>query len=196
MTAIITVIIGILLSALGIFGFLAIAISPIIDDWEIVVLRKDDSLFYATKFGKWILKQRTTKMAWECFALLAIGLMLIVSGMYFGFAERGRDFYFYKKIYGEELDRNKLDKLTDRGTYLASDGQEYLNYILIRGKDIYYNGSEEENIVDIQQLEALLEEMPSENTVVLIDSFAISSTYKQVADILNKMGIGCKEEII
>lgn len=195
MIAIVLVILGILLSILGIIGLLAIAISPLIDDWDVVVRRKDDSLFYSTRFGKWILKQRTKKMAWEYFAFLALGVVLIFSGMYLGFADRGEDFWFYKKIYGEQIDKTQWDRLTDEGFYEDPEGDVYKNFILIRGNVVYFNGATDEYIVsDISELARKISEIAPENTVALIDSFAISSTYKEVTDMLDKLPRKYKEE--
>lgn len=195
MVAIILVIIGILFSIVGLIGLFAIAISPLIDDWDVVVRRKDDSLFYSTAFGKRILKLRTKKMAWEYFAILAIGVALFITGMYFGFAERGKDFLFYKKIFGEEIDVTSWDKLTDEGFYKDPDGSEFKCFILIRGDKVYYNGADEADIVaDIAELRQKVGQTAPENTIAVIDSYALSSKYKEVTDMLDKLPRKYKEE--
>jgi len=195
MVAILIVIFGILLSLLGLVGLFAIAISPLIDDWDVVVRRKDDSLFYSTRFGKWVLKQRTKKMAWEYFSFLVVGIVLVIVGMYLGFADRGKDFWFYKKIYGEEIDTTTWDSITKEGFYEDPQGEIYKNYILIRGDKVYYNGATEECIVeDIAELEKKVSAIAPENTVAVIDSFAFSSTYKEVTDMLDRWPRKYKEE--
>lgn len=195
MIAIILVIIGILLSIVGMIGLFAIAISPLIDDWDVVVRRKDDSLFYSTAFGKRILKLRTKKMAWEYFAVFAIGVALVVSGMYFGFADRGKDFWFYKKIFGEETNVTNWDKLTDDGFYKDPEGYEFKCFILIRGDKIYYNGAEDGAIVDsISELKQKVSQTAPENTIAVIDSYAFSSTYNEVIEMLDKLPRKYKEE--
>lgn len=195
MVAILIVIFGILLSLLGLVGLFAIAISPLIDDWDVVVRRKDDSLFYSTRFGKWVLKQRTKKMAWEYFSFLVVGIVLVIVGMYLGFADRGKDFWFYKKIYGEEIDTTTWDSITKEGFYEDPQGEIYKNYILIRGDKVYYNGATEECIVeDIAELEKKVSAIAPENTVAVIDSFAFSSTYKEVTDMLDRLPRKYKEE--
>ena len=197
MIAIILVIFGILFSLLGIIGLLAIAVSPLIDDWDVVVRRKDDSLFYATRFGKWVLFQRTKKMAWEYFAFLMIGIVLFFSGMYFGYADRGSNFWFYKKIFGEEIDRTHWEQITEDGNYLDDEGVIFKNYILIRGTDIYFNGADEDDIVDYETLEKTFKsgKIARENEIALIDSFAVSSKYKQVLELLISEGYKYKEEV-
>lgn len=195
MIAIIIVIFGILFSIVGMIGLFAIAISPLIDDWDVVVRRKDDSLFYSTAFGKRILKLRTKKMAWEYFAVFAIGVALIISGMYFGFADRGKDFWFYKKILGEEIDVTSWDKLTDDGFYKDPEGYEFKCFILIRGDKIYYNGAEDGAIVDsISELKQKVSKTAPENTIAVIDSYALSSTYNEVIEMLDKLPRKYKEE--
>lgn len=195
MIAIVLVVLGILLSIVGIIGLLAIAISPLIDDWDVVVRRKDDSLFYSTRFGKWVLKQRTQKMAWEYFSFFAFGVVLFFVGMYLGFADRGENFWFYKKIYGEQIDKTHWDRLTDEGFYEDPQGDVYKNFILIRGNVVYFNGATDEYIVsDISELGYKISEIAPENTIALIDSFAISSTYKEVTDMLDKLPRKYKEE--
>lgn len=194
MIAIILVIFGILFSILGLIGLFAIAIAPLIDDWDVVVRRKDDSLFYQTRFGKWILIQRTKKMAWEYFAILVLGVVLFITGMYLGFADRGKDFWFYKKIYGEEIDTNKWDNLTDEGFYEDPEGKVYRNFILIRGDKIYFNGANETDIVENTELDNMLSKIAQENTIALIDSYAVSATYKDVRDKIKSKGFECKEE--
>lgn len=197
MISIFLVILGILLAILGIIGLFAIAISPLIDDWDVVVRRKDDSLFYSTRFGKWILKQRTKKMAWEYLSFLTIGIVLFFVGMYLGFSDRGKDFWFYKKIYGEEIDRTQWEKITEEGNYQDDEGEVFTNYILIRGKDIYFNGAFEENIIEYDELvkEIKSRNIARENTIALIDSFAISAKYKQVLQLLSDNGYKYKEEV-
>lgn len=195
MVAIILVVVGILFSIVGMIGLFAIAISPLIDDWDVVVRRKDDSLFYSTAFGKRILKLRTKKMAWEYFAVFAIGVALIISGMYFGFADRGKDFWFYKKIFGEEIDVTSWDKLTDEGFYKDPEGYEFKCFILIRGDKIYYNGAEDGDIVDsISELKQKVSQTAPENTIAVIDSYALSSTYNEVIEMLDKLPRKYKEE--
>lgn len=196
MVAIILVILGILFSIVGLIGLLAIAVSPLIDDWDVVVRRKDDSLFYSTSFGKRILKLRTKKMAWEYFSVLAIGVALFIAGMYFGFADRGKDFWFYKKIYGEETDVTSWDKLTDEGFYKDDEGFEFKCFILIRGDEVYYNGADEGNIVgSIDELRQEVGQTAPENTIAVIDSYALSSKYNEVIDMLDKLPRKYKEEV-
>lgn len=85
----------------------------------------------------------------------------------------------------------KWDRLTDDGKYKAADGSEYIYCILISGKEYEFNG---EPCKDISEIKEKLSEIKKQNTVLIVDHYAVSSYYHDVEDLLKELGISYKYE--
>lgn len=187
----IIIIVGVLLIIVGILGLLIIAASPFIHGFQIILKRKADYLDYETVQGKKFLHKTTIRYTRTSLIMAIIGFMCFFGGIYLGYAARGEDFWFYKKIFGEIENNGQWDRINDEGRFVASDGKEYTYYILVVGDRISLNGIECDSIEDLKER---LSEIRRENTVVLVDSYAVSLTFHSVEDLLNKMGIKCIKE--
>ena len=73
---------------------------------------------------------------------------------------------------------------------MADDGRAYTYYILVSGKDISLCG---ETCRDYADLQEKVSQIRRENTVMIIDSFAVSSVYQSVKNLLNELGIEYEE---
>lgn len=188
------IILGVLLAILGALGLLAILLLPIFDRFEIVFDKDKDILQVRTdsKFGKivWKEKQHLTR---DFFLCLVIGLMMFWAGFYLGYAAKGENFWLYRKIFPGEVTASApvWDKINDKGQYVASDGAAYTYYVLVSGNEISLSGEKCENTEDFRNR---LLEINRDNTVIIYDSFAVSSTYHAVEALLNELGFDYEEE--
>ena len=82
------------------------------------------------------------------------------------------------------------DEINENGQYVAEDGRAFTYYVLVSGKEVSLSG---EPCVDMEELKSKLTAVKRENTVIIIDSFAVSSTYRSVVDMLDKLGIDYEE---
>ena len=173
----------------GIFGLIRLAFLPIVRAKQVVFKRKDDYLFYENEKGQRVLKSQKKFLLNMYITLLVVGSLSVLIGFYAGFSEHGPDFWLYKIMYGEEVQRN--DRINEDGQFKASDGNLYNYYILIRGGDIYFK---DELCEDFNLLENKIEEFDRTNKIVVYDDFAVSSAYHSIIDLLNKSGIQYLEE--
>lgn len=185
MVAIILIVIGILMIGAGVIGLLGLVISPIIHDLKLVYTRKDDYVYYATETGKRLLTYHTRRLIVILCLCILMGSIMFGVGMYIGFADRGEDFFFYRKLFGVSAE-NQWDNINEKGQYVAADGSEYTYYILIQGENITFSG---QTCADIDELKLKLTAMQRENKVILIDSFAVAEEYNETKKMLKTMGI-------
>lgn len=185
------IIIGIFMMIIGVIGLLSLILLPIKERHEIVYDREYDYIRsridpIVSKFI-WRAKKELIR---DYFIILFMGSLLFFSGLYIGFAEEGEGFWFYKQFYPQEAAGQIWDAIDEDGKFVAEDGRKYTYYILVSGKEVSISG---EPCADLSELENRLSAIKRENKVILIDSFAASSTYRSIMEILNELGIEYEE---
>lgn len=118
----------------------------------------------------------------ESVPFVIIGAVMIVGGIFIGFADRGD---------GVHLNKNETvaawaEKVDEDGKYGAKNEEKYTYYIWIEGNKYYFCGQHCENI---HALEEKLSMLGVGNRVLVIDNYATSEAYKSVISMLNEMGL-------
>jgi len=186
------IILGALCIIIGVLGILALLLLPIAERFEIV-FDKDKDIVQAridAKVGKivWNEKRHLTRDFIIC---IFAGLLMFFAGMYLGYAAKGESFWPYRKLFPNRVAQVQVwDELNDAGQFVANDGTAYTYYILVSGNDVSLSG---EMCADLNDLQRRLSAIKRENTVIIIDSFAVSSTYHGVEKMLNELGIAYEE---
>ena len=191
MIARILVIVGALLIIGGVLGLLSLLLLPIKERFEVVYDKEQD--YIRARLDRGIaryVKGEAKKLARD-FALVALmGILMFFIGFYLGFTAEGDGFWFYEQFYPQEAASQVWDKLNEEGQFVATDGQAYTYYILVSGKEISLGGK---SCTDLADLKDRLSAIRRENTVILIDSFAVASVYHAIEDMLEELGIKYEE---
>ena len=185
------IIIGIFMMIIGVIGLLSLILLPIKERHEIVYDREYDYIRSRIDpiVGKFVWRAKK-ELIRDYFIILFMGGLLFFSGLYIGFAEEGEGFWFYKQFYPQEAASHIWDAIDEDGKFVAEDGRKYTYYILVSGKEVSISG---EPCADLSELENRLSAIKRENKVILIDSFAASSTYRSIIAMLNELGIEYEE---
>lgn len=187
----ILIVFGVLFVIAGVIGLLSMLILPIKERMEIVYDREYDfirsRLDAEIRRHVWHEKRYLTR---DFAILCVIGLLMFGAGVYLGYAKKGENFWFYKHFLAEEQTGSVWDEINEEGQYVAEDGKTYTYYILVSGRKISLSS---EPCGDLEDLKRKLEEIRRENTVMLIDSFSVSSTYHDVKELLSELGIKYEE---
>lgn len=187
----ILIVMGGLLTVGGGLGLLSMVFLPIKERLEIVYNREYDYILSRMNPGaRRQVRMEKARLTRDFVIAFFTGLMMFFSGIYLGFAEKGQGFWFYKKFYPGGDKSQVWDDINEDGQFMSEDGKAYTYYILVSGKEVALRG---EPCADMGELKSRLSSIQRENTVVLIDSFAVSSTYHSVEDLLNELGIGYEE---
>lgn len=187
----ICVIVGILLILLSIVGFIRLSFLPISRMKGVVFEREDDFLKYESRDGKKYFKKNLKQLILIYAILFVLGVTIFFVGEYLGYAAKGDSFWFYEQIFGPDIKPDHWDKITEDGKYIANDGNEYTYYILISGEDYIFSGI---NCANFEELENNVKEIRRENTVILVDSFAVASKYHAAEKLLKELGIKYETE--
>lgn len=186
------IIVGVIVTLIGVIGLLSLYVwIPIKEKFEIVYDRETE--FIRARLDSDIQKfvDYTTKQLRNVFIIsFFMGPILFFSGVYLGYAAVGEEFWFYKKLFPQAVTNQVWDKINEQGQFIAEDGTAYTYYILVSGKEISLSGEECQDSVDLKNR---LSQIRRENTVMIIDSFAVSSTYQSVKNLLNELGIEYEE---
>lgn len=174
---------GFLIFAVSFILLIRILVSPFVVRWknahgdvelieteQISVSRKKDRTFFIILFV----------------CLMIAGSMLFCLGFSLGYADKGKGFWFYRLAEGSISETKKWDRLSEDGDFIAEDGRKYPYYLVIRGNTYEFRGSECEDIGDVKER---LSKISRENTVMLIDSFAVSEKMNDAEKLLIEMGI-------
>lgn len=187
----ILVVVGALLVIGGVLGLLSLLLLPIKERFETVYDREHD--YIRARLDKDIarhVRRETRKLARDFFMVVLTGVMMFFIGFYLGFTAEGDGFWFYEKFYPQEAANQAWDKLNEDGQFVATDGQAYTHYILVSGEEISFGGKK---CTDLADLKDKLSAIRRENTVILIDSFAVASVYHATTDMLEELGIKYEE---
>ncbi|MBQ5989148.1 MAG: hypothetical protein IJL67_06605 [Oscillospiraceae bacterium] len=191
MIPIILVVLGLLLALGGVICLLLIGFSPVVvkirSIFGLLELEEDKR----TKVFRQ--KHRRELASYSIIAAL-IGLALAFIGWCMGYAQKGEDFWFYRKYkqhYISEENPGEWDKISDDGKYIDNNGNKYTYYILVKGNDIRFCNDECRTIDDLREKLNLI---PRENTVIIADSYAVASKYEAVKALLKEMGLKYETE--
>ena len=149
----------------------------LIDTGAVKKKRKQDRLFLGSLATVFIL----------------IGVFLTLSGWAWGYNIRGDGFWLNQYLSGDNGISEKWDRISDDGDFVSQDGTEYPYYLLVRGDKYEFCGEPCESIVELREK---LSKIKPENTVMIIDSFAVSSKIKEAKVLLNEMRISYEMEEI
>ena len=189
------IIIGALCTIVGVLGLIALLLLPIADRFEIVFDKDKDIVQARTdaKIGK-IVREEQKRLTRDFVICVFAGALMFFAGVYLGYAAKGEGFWPYRMLFAgqvkEEEKSQVWDKLNENGQFVDEDGTAYTYYILVSGKELSLSG---EPCADLAELQSRLSEIKRENTVILYDSFAVSSTYRAVETMLNELGIEYEE---
>ena len=185
------IIIGGLLVAFGVLGLISLWVLPFFERFE-VVYDKDKEIRSARmdkEIGKQVWYEKKNLIRDFIVSIFA-GILMFFAGLYLGYAAKGDDFWLYRKLFPDRIAVQTWDEINENGQYVAEDGRAFTYYVLVSGKEVSLSG---EPCVDMEELKSKLTAVKRENTVIIIDSFAVSSTYRSVVDMLDKLGIDYEE---
>lgn len=181
MIPIILMVIGGLLFLYGWIWIIQIATSPLIVRWRHI--RAEVELIDTGEVKK---KRKSDRRFLSCWAIgfILSGALLFLAGWAYGFNLQGDGFWLNRFIEGEQGISDKWDRISDDGSYIAQDGTEYPYYLLVQGNTYEFCGETCKDLTDVQ---IRLSQIRRENTVMLIDSFAVSSKIKEAEKMLDEM---------
>ena len=187
----ILIVVGALLVIGGAIGLLSLLILPIKERFEVVYDREYDFIRSRLDLNiRRYVKAEKRHLTRDFILIIMAGVMMFFVGFYLGFTAEGDGFWFYEKFYPEEAANQAWDQINEEGQFVAASGQAYTYYILVSGKEISLSGSQ---CADLADLKTKLSAIRRENTVILIDSFAVASVYHAVEDMLKELGIKYEE---
>ena len=187
----ILIIAGVLCAVLGIVGLVALLLLPIFERFELV-FEKEKEIFQSRtdqEFAKlvWYEKKRLIRDFIIC---IFAGILMFFAGFYLGYAAKGEGFWLYRKLFPNQITVHTWDEINENGQYVSEDGKAYTYYILVSGDKVSLSG---EPCANLEELKNKLAEIKRENTVIIIDSFAVSSAYWEVRTLLDEMGMDYEE---
>lgn len=187
------IIVGAIATVVGVIGLLSLYIwLPIKEKFEIVYDRETEFIrarldLEIQNFVEYHTRQLRNIFIISCF----IGPVIFFAGIYLGYVAEGEEFWPYRKLfYSQTISNQVWDEINEQGQFVADDGKVYTYYILVSGKEISFCGEECEDISDLKEK---LSQIKRENTVIIIDSFSVLSSYQAVKKILNELGIEYEE---
>lgn len=187
----ILIIVGALCTVFGVLGLISLVLLPIFERFEIVY-DKDKEIIQARmdkEYGRhvWYEKKHLTRDFTIC---IFAGILMFFAGLYLGYAAKGDGFWLYRKLFPDRIAVHTWDEINESGQFVSEDGKAYTYYVLVSGDTVSLSG---EPCADLEELKTKLAAIKRENTVMIIDSFAVSSTYRGVKTILSEMGIDYEE---
>ena len=186
------IVVGAIATIIGVIGLLSLYIwLPIKEKFEIVYDRETD--FIRARLDsdiQRVVDYNTRQLRNFFISSCFIGPIIFFSGVYLGYLAEGEEFWFYRKFYSQTISNQIWDEINEKGQFVADDGKTYTYYILVSGKEISLCGEECEDIFDLKEK---LSQIRRENTVIIIDSFSVSSLYQAIKKILNELGIEYEE---
>lgn len=185
------IIAGALCTVVGVLGLFMILVLPLKDRLE-TVFEKEKDVIQArlnTEIRKYVWQEKR-HLTRDFIVCLLVGIMMFFAGLYLGYAAKGENFWLYRKLFPNTITVQVWDEINENGQFVSADGKAYSYYVLISERDISLSG---EPCTDLEDLKTRLSGIRRENSVIIIDSFAVSSTYHAVENILNELGIEYEE---
>ena len=185
------IIIGVLFTVFGVLGWISLFVLPFFERLE-VVYDKDKEIIQSRidpEVGKhvWYEKKHLKRDFTAC---IFMGILLFCFGLYWGYATEGDGFWLYRKLFPNRIAVQTWDSINENGQYVFEDGRAFTYYVLVSGDKVSLSG---ESCADLEELKTKLTGINRENTVIIIDSFAVSSIYHGVEKLLSEMGIDYEE---
>lgn len=191
MIAYILIGVGILLSLFAIIGFIRILLLPLRKMHQVVFHWEDDVLKYRDGAGRLEYQSRLRELIVVYICCLLVGISSFFLGIYLGYAEKGDSFWFYEKVFGPEEKENQWEQITEDNKFKAKDGNTYSFYLIVEGDSFIFCG---EKCSDADSLRERLDSIRRENTVILIDSYAVAGFFNDAEKLLKQMGIKYETE--
>jgi len=185
------IIIGVLCTVLGVLGWIALLVLPVFERFEIVFDKDKDIVQARTdaKIGK-IVQQEKKHLTRDFTICIFAGILMFFAGLYLGYAAKGDGFWLYRKMFPNRIAVQTWDEINEDGQFVAEDGKTYTYYILVSGDEVSLSG---EKCTDVNDLKNRLSAIKRENTVIIFDDFAVSSTYHNIVKLLDELGIDYEE---
>lgn len=185
------IIVGALCTVLGVLGWISLFLLPLHDRFE-VVYDKDKEVIQSRldpEYGRqvWYEKRHLKR---DYTILIFVGILLFSTGFYLGYAAKGDDFWLYQKLFPDRITTLVWDDINEDGQYVAENGKAYTYYIRVEKNEISLS---DEKCADLTDLKNRLSNIRRENTVMIIDSFAVASTYHAIVEMLKEMGMDYEE---
>ena len=187
MLPVILIIIGIILSMVGIIGLLSVSVQPLMKAFRIVYTQDWEDYWYEHGKGQNALKEGRRVLIIMYLIILLLGLSFTISGLVIQYMPRGNDSVISAGNVGATAGNDS--QWTDiSGTGADSVQADYS--IVIKGEVIFVNGRTFETL---EAFEEALKGMDRTKKVTLVDDFAVSSTYHKVKELVNRYGLICGE---
>lgn len=187
MLPVILIIIGIILSIVGIIGLLSVSVQPLMKAFRIVYTQDWEDYWYEHGKGQNALKEGRRTLVIMYLIILSIGLVLTISGLVIQYMPRGNDNVISVGTVGATAgDGSQWIDVSGAGSSNAQTDYS----IVISGETIYVNG---QPYPTVAAFEEALKNMDRTKKVTIVDDFAVSSTYHQVKELVNRYGLICGE---
>lgn len=188
MLPVILIIIGIILSIVGIIGLLSVSVQPLMKAFRIVYTQDWEDYWYEHGKGQNAISESRRVLVTMYLIILVLGLCLTISGLMIQYMPRGNDSVISAGNVGATVgDGNEWTDIS--GT--VGTGNLQADYsIVISGEKICVNGRMFETL---EAFEESLKTMDRTKRVTLVDDYAVSSTYHRVKELVNQYGLICGE---
>ena len=188
MLPVILIIIGIILSIVGIIGLLSVSVQPLMKAFRIVYTQDWEDYWYEHGKGQNAISESRKVLVTMYLIILVLGLCLTISGLMIQYMPRGNDSAISAGNVGATVgDGNEWTDIS--GTPGISNLQADYS-IVISGEKICVNGRTFETL---EGFEEFLKTMDRTKRVTLVDDYAVSSTYHRVKELVNQYGLICGE---
>ena len=180
----ILIIIGVLLIVGGVFGLLTVSVQPLMKAFRIVYTQDWEDYWY--EHGKGQDAQRASRRVLLILygVVIALGVVLVASGLAIQYMPRGNDSLLSTEADGATA--GSESQWVD-GTNASAVGGDVAGYsIMISGETISLNGK---TFDSIEAFENELKGMDRTKQVFLVDDYAVSATYHQVKELVNRYGL-------
>ncbi len=188
MIPILLIIIGGILVLISVVGFFLYIFEPIIKNYRIVIKREDDYTHYTSPKNYALLQNARKNYCMGLLVMFAVGFVLLYTGIYLRFGERGFGLFFSTEPVAQTQDivsETLNDNVNADGDYVTEDGETYKHYIIVKAKDIYYK---DQYIGDSNEFRSFISDKEFTTPVYIIDGYAAASTIHELIDIFKEYG--------
>ncbi len=199
MIAILLMVVGGILAVLGFLGLTALMVEPLHTMYMVIFKREDDYVYYETKPGKALLQKNKKSLRNSCIFFLIVGILLFALGYFLKFSPRGLDSLFSKpvengaQIGDADSQRGLNENINDAGNYVDEEGNEYYDYLIIRGTTIQYRDTKYQSVGEFEEALEVLRKQNGKRNFYIEDDFASALVYHQVEELIKAGGMEYKE---
>lgn len=188
------IVLGALFIILGVIGLLHFSIPQLRKAIQDEFLHNTDDSSY--DYDKVPASRKLLKKS--CSILIIVGVVLLSLGLWIKFAPRGNNLFQSDNIDGISTGNDNVEYQQDQehsttGNYVSSNGESYSYYVIVSEKTIFIN---EDEIGGTEEFEEYLnlEKIDRVHTGLLVDDYAVSSTYHKVEELLDAYGMRYETE--